>query len=108
MKPELDRVRNDLETIQKAMGLTPSLGREWIDWMKRDQWFSLWWCLPGLILVAAALAPLDPSQKYWGLVVNQWAGILVAGTMTAIAVVYSRRIVRRDGRPENVIREAKH
>jgi hypothetical protein len=56
MKPELERVKQDVETIQKAMGLTPAMGREWIQWMKRDNWLSLWWCLPGVILIASALS----------------------------------------------------
>ena len=46
MKQELERVKNDVETIQKALGLPASFPREWIQWMKRDQWFSLWWCCP--------------------------------------------------------------
>ena len=54
MKQELNRVKNDVETMQKAMGLAPSMGQDWIQWMKRDRWFSLWWCLPGFILIAAA------------------------------------------------------
>ena len=107
MKPELDRVKNDLDTIQKAMGLPPSLGREWLQWLKRDKWFSLWWCVPGLIIIAAALAPLDPAQKYWGLVKDQWAGILIAISMLAIATVHGRKVTGKDGRSESEIREAK-
>ncbi len=107
MKFEFDRVKNDLDTIQKAMGLSPSLGREWLQWLKRDKWFSLWWCLPGLILIASALAPMDHTQKIAGLVVNQWAGILVAVTMLIIAWVYGRKVAGQDGRSDGVIREAK-
>lgn len=107
MKPELDRVKNDLETIQKAMGFAPAMGREWLQWLKRDKWFSLWWCVPGCIMIAAALAPLGHTQKYWGLVPDQWVGILVAVTMLAIASVHTRKVTGRDGRPESMIREAK-
>jgi len=107
MKPELDRVKNDLETIQKAMGFAPAMGREWLQWLKRDKWFSLWWCLPGCIVIAAALTPFDHVQKYWGLVLDQWAGILVAVTMLVIAGVHARKVTGKDGRPEGMIREAK-
>jgi hypothetical protein len=107
MKPELDRVKNDLETMQKALGLAPSMGREWIQWMKRDQWFSLWWCLPGLMLIAAALLPLDRAERYWGLVPGQWAGLLVAAVMLGIAIIHSRKVTANDGRPAGLIRESK-
>jgi hypothetical protein len=107
MKVELDRVKNDLETIQKAMGMSPSLGREWLQWLKRDKWFSLWWCVPGLILIASAVVPLDHAHKYSGLVVDQWAGIVVAVTMLIIAYVYGRRVAGNDGRSDGAIREAK-
>jgi hypothetical protein len=107
MKPEIDRVKNDLETMQKALGLAPALGREWIQWMKRDQWFNLWWCLPGFILIAAALLPFDHAQRYWGLVPDQWAGLLVAAVMLVISVVQTRKATASDGRPEGLIRESK-
>ena len=107
MKPELDRVKSDLETIQKAMGLAPSMGREWLEWMKHDKWFSLWWCLPGLILIVAALAPFDRAQRYWGLVTEQWAGIFVAVVMLGIAFAHGRKVAGKDGRSESTIREAK-
>jgi len=107
MKQELDRVKSDLETIQRAMGLAPSMGREWIDWMKRDRWFSLWWCLPGAMLITSALLPLDNAEKNFGLVPNQWAGLLVAAVMLGIAAVHSRKIVANDGRPPAMIRECK-
>jgi hypothetical protein len=107
MKIEFDRVKNDLETIQKAMGLSPSLGREWLQWLKRDKWFSFWWCAPGLILIVSALLPVDHAQKYAGLLVNQWAGILVALAMLIITWVYGRKVAGRDGRSDGAIREAK-
>ncbi|HEY1490695.1 MAG TPA: hypothetical protein VGF90_06615, partial [Verrucomicrobiae bacterium] len=100
-------MKSDLETIQKAMGMGPSLGREWIQWLKRDKWFSLWWCAPGLILIASALVPLDHAHKYAGFGVDQWAGILVAVTMLIIAWVYGRRVTGKDGRSEGAIREAR-
>src|SRR4051794_35435334 len=105
MKQELDRVKNDVETIQRAMGLSPSLGRDWIQWMKRDNWLNLWWCLPGLILIASALLPLGNTERYLGLVLAQWAGLLVAAVMLGITVVSTRRMTANDGRPESLIRE---
>ena len=105
--PELERVKNDLETMQKALGIVPSMGRAWVQWMKRDRWFSLWWCLPGGILIAAALLPINHATRYWGLVSDQWAGILVAAVMLVFVVVHDRRVRARDGRPEGLIREAK-
>src|SRR5215472_15028882 len=107
MKPELDRVKRDVETIQKAMGLAPSMGREWLEWMKRDRWFSLWWCLPGLILMTMALLPLDNAGKHFGLQPGQWAGVLVGAVMLGITAVHSRRIVANDGRSPAMIRECK-
>jgi hypothetical protein len=107
MKPELDRVKNDLETIQKAMGIAPSLGRDWLEWLKRDRWFSLWWCVPGFIIVAAALAPMDHTEKFGGFVLNQWAGVLVAISMFIIMVAHTRKVKGNDGRSEGAIREAK-
>ena len=107
MKPELDRVKNDLETMQKALGLAPSMGRDWIQWMRRDKWFSLWWCLPGFLLIAAALWPHDPAQRYGGLVLDQWAGLLVAAIMLGITFVHTRKVTANDGRPEGLIRESK-
>jgi hypothetical protein len=107
MKPELDRVKNDLETMQKAMGLAPSMGRKWIQWMKRDRWFSLWWCVPGFILIVAALLPLDHARRYLGLVPDQWAGILVATILLGVAIGYTRQVMGKDGRPESMVRESK-
>jgi hypothetical protein len=106
MKQELERVKNDVETIQKALGLPPSFHREWIQWMKRDQWFSLWWCVPGIILIAAALLPFDHAKTYLGLVADQWAGILVAGSLLAVASGHSRQVSGKDGRPEGMVRES--
>lgn len=107
MRPELERVKNDLETMQKALGMSPSMGREWVQWMKRDRWFSLWWCLPGLILIAATLLPHDPAARYGGLLLDQWAGLLVAAVMLGITTVLTRKVTANDGRPEGLIREAK-
>src|SRR5579863_1721764 len=107
MKPELDRVKNDLDTIQKAIGLAPAFGREWIQWLRRDTWLYLWWCLPGLILIAASLAPLDHVKKHWGLVSSQWAGILTACVMLALLFAGNRRMTGGDGRPPGLVREYK-
>jgi len=106
MKQELDRVKSDVETIQRALGLAPSMGRQWIQWMKRDRWFSLWWCLPGLIIIAAALLPLDHATRYLGLVPDQWAGILVAVSLVGLAIGHTRQATGRDGRPDSMIRES--
>lgn len=105
MSKEIDQIKNDLETIQKALGLLPAAGRDWIQWMQRDRWFSLWWCLPGLILTAAALLPTDPNVRHYGLVLGQWAGILTAASLLGIAIVHARRVSAKDGRPEALIRE---
>src|SRR6266436_93958 len=107
MKPELDRVKHDLETMEKALGLAPSMGREWIQWMKRDKWGGLWWCLPGFILIAAALLPHDHANQYLGLVLDQWAGLLVAAVMLGIAAVGMRKVTANDRRPEGLVRESK-
>lgn len=107
MKPELDRVRNDLETIQKAIGLAPSFGPEFVRSIKRDNWMNLWWCLPGLILIASALARYDHTKKVFGLVVDQWVGVLVSGVLLGMAIVHNRTVMRTDVRPIAVIREYK-
>jgi hypothetical protein len=108
MKPEIDRVRNDLETIQKAMALTPSFGRAWIQWLKRDTWLYLWWCLPGFILVALALVPFDNAKKYLGLMSIQWMGLLVAAVMLGILLIVNRKMTAsNDGRPAGLVREFK-
>jgi hypothetical protein len=107
MKPEIDRVKNDLETIERAMGIAPSLGQDWLQWLKRDKWFSLWWCVPGLLLIAATLAPLDHARKVWGFAIDQWAGILVVVAMLTIARAHIRKVTGKDGRSEHAIREAK-
>jgi hypothetical protein len=107
MKQELDRIKKDVETIQKAMGLAPSMGREWVRWMKRDNWLNLWWCLPGLILIVSALCPVDNARRYLGLVPAQWTGLLVAAAMVCITVGFLRKVTRNDGRPEGLIREYK-
>ena len=101
MKQELDRVKNDVETMQRAMGLPPSIGPEEIQWMKRDSWFSLWWCLPGFIVIAAAMLP---ANKYLGLVPNQWGGILTTITLIGMLILHSRR---EAGRPESMTQEWK-
>jgi hypothetical protein len=107
MKPELDRVKNDVETMQKAMGLSPSTGREWIHWMKRDNWLNLLWCLPGTILIASAFLPSDNTAKYFGLVLAQWTGILVAAAMLGVMITSIRKMTANDGRPQSLIREYK-
>jgi hypothetical protein len=107
MKQELDRVKNDVETMQKAMGLAPSVGREWIPWMKRDNWLNLWWCLPGIMLIASSFLPSGNAKKYFGLVLAQWTGILVAAAMLGVMIISIRKMTANDGRPQSLIREYK-
>lgn len=107
MKPELDRVKKDLETMQKALGLAPSMGRDWIRWMKRDRWSGLWWCVPGFILIATALLPYDKTSRHFGLVMDQWAGVLICFVLAGLGVAQTRKVSANDGRPEGLIREMK-
>jgi hypothetical protein len=107
MKQELDRIKIDVDTIQRALGLAPSIGREWIQWMKRDNWLNFMWLLPGLILIISGLLPLDDGKRYFGLALAQWVGILVATVMLGITAVYFRKITSNDGRPESLVREYK-
>jgi hypothetical protein len=107
MKQELDRIKGDMETMQKAMGLVPSMAREWVQWMKRDRWFSLWWCAPGLIIIAATLLPMNHTTRFLGLVADQWAGILAAIALLGLAIGHSRQVSGKDGRPEAMVRELK-
>lgn len=107
MSAELNRIKQDLETMQRALGLAPSLGRDWVDWLKRDRWFSLWWCIPGVILIGAAVIPHSHTIRYGGLVIDQWAGCLVAAVMLGIAGIQTRRVTANDSRSAAVVREAK-
>jgi hypothetical protein len=107
MKQELDRIKSDLETMQKAMRLVPSMAREWVCWMKRDRWIGLLWCVPGMILIAGTLLPNEQKQKYLGLVTDQWIGILAAISLALFAVYGTWKQMGRDGRPEAVARETK-
>jgi len=107
MKTEIDRIKSDVEIMRKAMGLPPSLGREWFKWMKRDRWVGIWWAVPGLILILEAVAPIDRTVRYLGLVADQWTGLLVAATLLAPASVQIRRVSAKDGRLEGMIREVK-
>ncbi len=107
MKSELDRIKNDLQTMQKALGLAPSVGRDWLQWMKRDQWLGLWWCIPGVVLIAAGLIPANPGVRFLELAPAQWAGLATALVILGISIVHSRKITTRDGRPDGLVRESK-
>jgi hypothetical protein len=107
MNPEIDRIKNDLETIQQVLGLRASAGPDWIQWMKRDRWRSFWWCLPGCILIASALLPIDHAARHLGMVADQWAGVLVAVTLLGLGMMHARQVKRKDGRPEALLRESK-
>jgi hypothetical protein len=104
MKPEIDRVKSDLETMQKAIGITPSFGREWIQWLKRDNWLNLWWGLPGLILIIASTARLDGATKFLGLAAGQWVGLLVTAVLLGMLAFWGR-LMKSDVRPPAVMRE---
>src|SRR5262249_31015867 len=107
MKPQLDRVKQDLDTIQNALGLTPPLMRDCVRWMRRDNWLNLCWCLPGVILICSALLPPAPGGRLLGLALGQWTGLLVAAAMLVITVACVRRGTRLDGRPASLIRDFK-
>ena len=107
MKTELDRIKGDLETMRQAMGVSPSIARDWITWMERDRWIGLWWCLPGVILIATALLPIDRAQRYFGLVPDQWAGLLVCAVLLGLASFLGRKVAAEDGRPADLVRESK-
>ena len=107
MNEELARVKRDVETIQEVMGLAPSFRQDWIRWMKRDNWLNLWWCVPGLIILASALLPLNRHVTLFGLVADQWAGILVAAALLGIASLHSRQMKGKDGRPASMVRESR-
>lgn len=107
MRQDLDRIKSDLETMEKALGVRTPISRDWLRWMKRDRWVGLWWCLPGVILIAAALIPHDQSQRYLGLVSDQWVGLLVCAVLLALAHFLTRKVTAVDGRPPALIREAK-
>lgn len=107
MKPELDRIKNDLATMQKAMGMSPSFGREFFQWLKRDNWLNLWWGLPGAILIVASLLlPVDDNKRFLGLLSGQWVGLLVAGVLLGMLVVWGR-MIKGNARPPEVMREYK-
>ena len=105
MIPELERIKTDVQTIHKAMGLVPAAGLDWVRWMKRDNWLNLWWCLPGAILIASAGLPSGNAAKYFGLAAGQWAGLLTAATLLGTALFCLRKLTAHDGRPEGLIRE---
>ena len=105
MKPELDRVKSDVETMQKAMGLAPSMGLEWIHWMKRDNWLNLLWCLPGIMLIASSFLPSDTA--FFGLALAQWTGWWVVAATLGVMTIGIRKMTANDGRPQSLIREYK-
>jgi hypothetical protein len=107
MNTELNRIKDDLETMRKALGGSTSMTTDWLHWMKRDRWIGLWWCLPGLVLIVGALLPVDRAQRYFGLLFDQWTGLLVAAVLLALASLLMRRVKADDGRPAGLVREAK-
>jgi hypothetical protein len=107
MNEELARIKKDVQTIQDVMGLAPSFRQDWIRWMKRDNWLNLWWCVPGLIILASALLPLNRHIAFFGLVADQWAGILVGAALLGIASLHTRQMKGKDGRPASMIRESR-
>lgn len=107
MKQVLDRVKNDVATIEKAMGLAPALHLEWVPWMKRDKWLNLWWALPGLILLGSAFLPAGIDEKLFGLAPAQWIGVVTAISMLGLLIASIWKMTANDGRPESLIREYK-
>ena len=107
MKPELDRVKNDVETMQRAMGLAPAAGLEWVRWMRRDNWLNLWWGLPGTMLIVSSFLPPDKAAKLFGLVSAQWTGLLVSAAMLVVMFVSIRKMTANEGRPQSLVREYK-
>lgn len=107
MKPEIERVKSDLETIQKAMGTEPAFGRDWAKWIRRDNWLSFWWLLPAAILLATSFVHWEGSVRYLGLKPEQWAGALVTAVLIGMLVFWNRAVTRRNGRPDGLVREYK-
>lgn len=107
MNREIDRVKTDLETIQKAIGPAPNFGREWLQWLKRDNWSSLWWCLPGIIYIMGALLPFDDTKKHFGLLPDKWICVLAAGVTLGILFRSQRRLFWNAARPAGLVRVQK-
>jgi len=107
MKPEIERVKSDLETMQKAMGTEPSFGRDWAKWLRQDNWLNLWWFLPAAILLATTFVRWGNSGRYWGLKPEQWTGASVAAVLVGMLVFWNRTVMRRNGRPDGLVREYK-
>src|SRR5690349_16740079 len=105
MNHELDRVKNDLETIQNVIGISPTLAREWIPWMKRDLWLFLWWCLPGVMFIASSFLPSGDVAKHFGYTLAEWTGILLLAVVGGIFFATIRKTLANDGRPPSLIRE---
>jgi hypothetical protein len=105
MKQELDRVKNDIETIQSAIGLSPSVAQDWVRWMKRDNWLFLWWCLPGAMMITSSFLPAGYPEKYFGYTLGAWTGILAAALAGGLLFVGIRKTTANDGRPQSLIRE---
>ncbi len=106
MKYELERVKNDVETMQRALGLAPAMEREWVPWLKRDKWLNLVWALPGLILLTFSFLPFGRREKYLGLLPNQWMGVLAAAALLGVLVV-GWKLTTNGGRPQSLVREYK-
>ena len=106
MEPELNRIKDDLAAMQKAIGLTPSPGRAWLPWLKRDTRLFWLFCVPGaLLILASLLLPAGGTATFLGLMAAQWVGILVAALLLGILLIVSRRSGPEDGRPEGLVRE---
>lgn len=108
MEPELNRIKDDLATMRKAIGLAPSPGRAWLPWLKRDTRLLPLFCGPGaLIILASLLLPAAGTGTFLGLVAAQWVGILVAALLLGILLIVKRRSGPEDGRPDGLVREYK-
>jgi len=107
MQPELDRVKSDLLTIEKAIGVAPAFGPEWVQWLRRDTRLYLLWGVPALILIGSAFVTFDDTQRHLGLLSVQWIGIVVAAFLLGILAIVNRTMSGRHGRPAGLVREYK-
>jgi hypothetical protein len=107
MNIEINRVKTDLETIQKAIGPSPNFGREWLQWLRRDNWSSLWYCLPGLIFIAGTVLPFDGTKRHFGLIPAQWVALLATAVTFGILFRSQRRLFWNPARPAGLVRVQK-
>src|ERR1700722_7032051 len=101
MNQELHRIKNNVETIQKAIGLSSLPTKEWAGWLKRDKWLNLWWCIPGAMAVAASFLPAGQGEKHFGLVPQQWAPVVTTAVVFWVFWYHLLKTTANDGRPQD-------